>query len=148
MQRRKRFVIGGLVIIGALFYIMYGGMQQAMVYFKLPSELKADKGNTRDKFLRMGGMVVKGSLRTDLKNLAYHFELSDGSASIPVFFKGIPPDLFSEGKGAVVEGRMGADGVFQATTIMAKHAEEYSPHTDPKENYPTRFVPVQESAKK
>jgi len=148
MQRRKRFVIGGLVIVGALFYIMYGGMQQAMVYFKLPSELKADDGNTRDKFLRMGGMVVKGSLRTDLKNLAYHFELSDGSASIPVFFKGIPPDLFSEGKGAVVEGRMGADGVFQATTIMAKHAEEYSPHADAKENYPISFVPVQESAKK
>lgn len=148
MQRRKRFVIGGLVIVGALFYIMYGGMQEAMVYFKLPSELKADDGNTRDKFLRMGGMVVKGSLRTDLKNLAYHFELSDGSASIPIFFKGIPPDLFSEGKGAVVEGRMGADGVFQATTIMAKHAEEYSPHADPKENYPTSLVPVQESAKK
>jgi cytochrome c-type biogenesis protein CcmE len=148
MQRRKRFVIGGLVIVGALFYIMYGGMQQAMVYFKLPSELKADDSNTRDKLLRMGGMVVKGSLRTDLKNLAYHFELSDGSASIPIFFKGIPPDLFSEGKGAVVEGRMGADGVFQATTIMAKHAEEYSPHADPKENYPTSFVPIQESAKK
>jgi len=148
MQTRKRFVIGGLVIVGALFNIMYGGMQEAMVYFKLPSELKADDGNTRDKLLRMGGMVVKGSLRTDLKNLAYHFELSDGSASIPIFFKGIPPDLFSEGKGAVVEGRMGADGVFQATTIMAKHAEEYSPHADPKENYPTSLVPVQESAKK
>ena len=148
MQRRKRFLIGGLVIVGALSYILYGGMQEAMVYFKLPSELTADDGNTRDKLLRMGWMVVKGSLRTDLKNLAYHFELSDGSASIPIFFKGIPPDLFSEGKGAVVEGRMGADGVFQATTIMAKHAEEYSPHADPKENYPTSLVPVQESAKK
>jgi cytochrome c-type biogenesis protein CcmE len=147
MQRRKRFVIGGLVIVGALFYIMYGGMQQAMVYFKLPSELKADDGNTRDKFLRMGGMVVKGSLRTDLKNLAYHFELSDGSASIPVFFKGIPPDLFSEGKGAVVEGRMGADGVFQATTIMAKHAEEYSPHADGKEAAKS-FIPAKEASVK
>jgi cytochrome c-type biogenesis protein CcmE len=147
MQRRKRFVIGGLVIVGALFYIMYGGMQQAMVYFKVPSELKADDGNTRDKFLRMGGMVVKGSLRTDLKNLAYHFELSDGSASIPVFFKGIPPDLFSEGKGAVVEGRMGADGVFQATTIMAKHAEEYSPHLEGEDGYPKNFVPGKESTR-
>ena len=147
MQRRKRFVIGGLVIVGALFYIMYGGMQQAMVYFKLPSELKADDGNTRDKFLRMGGMVVKGSLRTDLKNLAYHFELSDGSASIPVFFKGIPPDLFSEGKGAVVEGRMGADGVFQATTIMAKHAEEYSPYADGKEAAKS-FIPAKEASVK
>jgi cytochrome c-type biogenesis protein CcmE len=148
MQTRKRFVIGGLVIVGALFYIMYGGMQEAMVYFKMPSELQAEESRSRDKFLRMGGMVVKGSLQADVKNLTYRFDLSDGTASIPVLFKGIPPDLFTEGKGAVVEGRMGADGVFQATTIMAKHAEEYSPHADPKENYPTSFVPVQESAKK
>jgi len=148
MHRRKRFLIGGLVIVGALSYIMYGGMQEAMVYFKMPSELKAEEGNPSNKFLRMGGMVVKGSLQADLKDLSYRFELSDGTASIPVFFKGIPPDLFSEGKGAVVEGRIGADGVFQATTIMAKHAEEYSPHADGKEGYPKSFVPAQESANK
>lgn len=148
MQRRKRFVIGALVIVGALSYIMYGGMQEAMVYFKMPSELKAEETSSRDKFLRMGGMVVKGSLQADVKNLTYRFELSDGTASVPVFFKGIPPDLFTEGKGAVVEGRIGADGVFQATTIMAKHAEEYSPHADGKEGYPKSFVPAQESAKK
>jgi cytochrome c-type biogenesis protein CcmE len=148
MQRRKRFLIGGLVIIGALTYIVYGGMQEAMVYFKMPSELKAEESSSRDKFLRMGGMVVKGSLQADLKNLTYRFELSDGAASIPVLFKGIPPDLFTEGKGAVVEGRIGADGVFQATTIMAKHAEEYSPHADGKDGYPNSFVPVQESTKK
>jgi cytochrome c-type biogenesis protein CcmE len=148
MQRHKRFVIGGLVIVGALSYIMYGGMQEAMVYFKMPSELKAEENGSRDKFLRMGGMVVKGSLQADRKNLTYRFELSDGAASVPVFFKGIPPDLFSEGKGAVVEGRMGADGVFQATTIMAKHAEEYSPHSAGQEGYPKSFVPAQESAQK
>jgi cytochrome c-type biogenesis protein CcmE len=78
----------------------------------------------------MGGMVVKGSMHKDLNNLTYRFDLTDGSATFPVFFKGVPPDLFTEGKGAVVEGRIGPDGVFQATTIMAKHAEEYSPHTD------------------
>ena len=148
MRKRKRFLIGGLVIVGALSYIMYGGMQEAMVYFKMPSELKAEESSAKDKFLRMGGMVVKGSLQADVKNLTYRFDLSDGTASVPVFFKGIPPDLFSEGKGAVVEGRLGANGVFHATTIMAKHAEEYSPHADPKEGYPKSFVPAQESAKK
>jgi cytochrome c-type biogenesis protein CcmE len=148
MQKRKRFLIGGLVIVGALSYIMYGGMQQAMVYFKMPSELKAEETSSRDKFLRLGGMVVQGSLKADVNNLTYRFELSDGAAAIPVYFKGIPPDLFTEGKGAVVEGRIGADGVFQATTIMAKHAEEYSPHTEGKENHPNSFVPAQESAKK
>ena len=106
MQRCKRFLIGGLVIIGALSYIMYGGMQQAMVYFKMPSELKADESRSRDKFLRMGGMVVKGSLQADVKNLTYRFDLSDGMASIPVLFKGIPPDLFTRGKR---RGRRGAN---------------------------------------
>ena len=148
MQRRKRYVIGALIIVGALSYIMYGGMQQAMVYFKMPSELKAEESSSRDKFLRMGGMVVKGSLQADVQNLTYRFELSDGTASIPVFFKGIPPDLFTEGKGAVVEGRIGADGVFHATMIMAKHAEEYSPHADDKAGYPKSFVPAQEATTK
>jgi cytochrome c-type biogenesis protein CcmE len=147
MQRHKRFLIGGLVIIGALSYIVYGGMRQAMVYFKTPSEIKAEESGSKDKFLRIGGMVVKGSLRADVKNLTYRFALTDGKASVPVFFKGIPPDLFTEGKGAVVEGRIGADGVFQATTIMAKHAEEYSPHLDGKA--PTKsFIPSKETSAK
>ena len=71
--------------------------------------------------------MVTGSLQKDLRNLTYRFDLTDGNASFPVFFRGVPPDLFIEGKGAVVEGRIGADGIFQATTIMAKHVEEYSP---------------------
>jgi cytochrome c-type biogenesis protein CcmE len=136
-----------LVILGALSYIMYGGMQEAMVYFKMPSELKSEESGSRDKFLRMGGMVVKGSLQADVKNLTYRFDLSDGMASIPVLFKGIPPDLFTEGKGAVVEGRIGADGVFRATTIMAKHAEEYSPHADGKEAAKS-FIPAKEGSTK
>jgi cytochrome c-type biogenesis protein CcmE len=135
------------VIVGALFNIMYGGMQEAMVYFKMPSELKAEESRSRDKFLRMGGMVVRGSLQADVKNLIYRFDLSDGTASIPVLFKGIPPDLFTEGKGAVVEGRIGADGVFQASTIMAKHAEEYSPHLEGEDGYPKSFVPGKESTR-
>ncbi|MGH7827965.1 MAG: cytochrome c maturation protein CcmE [Candidatus Binatia bacterium] len=147
MQKTRRFLIGGLIILGALAYIIYGGMQEAIVYFVTPSELKAKETSSADKFLRMGGMVVKGSLQKDLPNLTYRFELTDGTASIPVFFRGVPPDLFTEGKGAVVEGRI-ADGVFQATLIMAKHAEEYSPHADDKDGgYPKSFVPAKESAK-
>ncbi len=148
MKTNKRFIIGGLVILAALSYIIYGGMQQAIVYFVTPSELKAKETTSADKFLRMGGMVVKGSLQKDLKNLTYRFELTDGSATFPVFFRGVPPDLFTEGKGAVVEGRIGADGVFQATTIMAKHAEEYTPYVDGKTPAAKSFVPAKESASK
>jgi cytochrome c-type biogenesis protein CcmE len=147
MAKGKRFLIGGVIILAALAYMIYGGMREAIVYFVTPSELKAKENGSADKFLRMGGMVVKGSLQRDSQNLTYRFELTDGSATFPVFFKGIPPDLFTEGKGAVVEGRIGKDGVFQATTIMAKHAEEYSPHADGKEAAKS-FVPAKESTAK
>jgi cytochrome c-type biogenesis protein CcmE len=141
MPRRKRFIIGGLVILAALAYIIYGGMQEAVVYFVTPSELKAKETNSSDRFLRMGGMVVKGSLQKDSQNLTYRFELTDGTASVPVLFRGVPPDLFVDGKGAVVEGRLAGDGIFQATTIMAKHSEEYSPPPDGKSAYPHSFIP-------
>jgi cytochrome c-type biogenesis protein CcmE len=141
MAKRKRFVIGALVILAALAYIIYGGMQEAVVYFVTPSELKAKETNASDRFLRMGGMVVKGSLQKDLQNLTYRFELTDGTASVPVLFRGVPPDLFVDGKGAVVEGRLAVDGTFQATTIMAKHSDEYSPPPEGKAAYPHSFVP-------
>jgi cytochrome c-type biogenesis protein CcmE len=136
-------LIGGVIILAALSYMIYGGMKEAMVYFKMPSELRAEESSLKGKFVRMGGMVVKGSLQKDLQALTYKFDLTDGTTTFPVFFKGVPPDLFSEGKGAVVEGRVGSDGVFQATTIMAKHAEEYSPHPDGK-NPSKSFLPAKE----
>ena len=148
MRRNRRFLIGGLIILGALSYIIYGGAKEAIVYFRTPSEVKASGNTFTNQFLRMGGMVVKGSLQKDAKNLTYRFELTDGTASIPVFFRGVPPDLFADGKGAVVEGRIGGDGVLQATTIMAKHSEEYSPPPDSKVAYPHSFVPDKEPQSK
>jgi cytochrome c-type biogenesis protein CcmE len=147
MRRNRRLLIGGVIILGALSYMIYGGMREAIVYFVTPSELKANEHARSDKFLRMGGMVVKGSLQKDLKELTYRFELTDGKTTFPIFFKGVPPDLFSEGKGAVVEGRIGPDGVFQASTIMAKHAEEYSPHVDGQPQAKS-FVPAKEATVK
>ena len=144
MTKGKRFLLGGVVILAALGYIIYGGMQQALVYFKMPSELRAEESSMKGKFVRMGGMVVKGSMEKDLQNLTYRFQLTDGTTSFPVYFKGVPPDLFVEGKGAVVEGRVENDGVFHATTIMAKHAEEYSPHADGKAASKS-FVPAKEA---
>ena len=89
-------------------------------------------------------MVVAGSLQKDSKNLTYRFKITDGVESIPVYFRGVPPDLFSEGKGAVVEGRIGEDGIFMASTIMAKHSEEYSPPHEGKASPPRSFAPGKE----
>lgn len=144
MKKNRRFLIGGVIILAVLGYLIYGGMQQAVVYFVTPSELKA-QGVALDKFMRVGGMVVAGSLEKDLQTRTFRFQITDGAQSIPVYFRGVPPDLFSEGKGAVVEGRMDSDGVFRASMIMAKHAEEYGPHEKGSEPSKTRsFVPAQD----
>jgi cytochrome c-type biogenesis protein CcmE len=141
MKKGRRFVIGGVIIVLALSYLIYGGMREAIVYFKTPTELKAEEQSSKGKFIRMGGMVVQGTMQKDLQSLTYRFEITDGTTSIPIFFRGVPPDLFTEGKGAVVEGRIGDDGIFMATTIMAKHAEEYSPPPENQGAYPHSFVP-------
>ncbi len=142
-KSNRRFIIGGIIILAALSYLITGSMREAMVYFKTPSELMADEGASKGKALKIGGMVLVGSLEKDVKKLTYRFRITDGVESIPVYFLGVPPDLFSEGKGAVIEGRLGEDGVFQATTIMAKHAEEYSPPKNGVHTETRSFVPDQ-----
>jgi cytochrome c-type biogenesis protein CcmE len=124
-RRARRFVLGGVVIALALGGLVLTGVRQSVVYFVTPSELRAATGQAVGRAYRLGGMVVPGSLRVDPGTLRYDFVLSDGKATLPVRFRGIPPDLFAEGRGAVVEGTLGSDGTFQASTIMAKHSEEY-----------------------
>jgi len=126
MMKRK-FIAGGLVIAAAIGYLIYAGVTQSAVYFVTPSELQA--APVSGKAYRLGGLVAPGSLRWEPRTLDLTFTLTDGKASIPVHHKGTAPDLFAEGRGAVVEGRWVADGHFQATLILAKHSEEYTaPH--------------------
>lgn len=128
MRRSRKFLLGGLVIALVLAGLVATGVRQSIVYFVTPSELRA-AGATAGRAYRLGGMVVQGSLRKDPATLRYDFQLTDGKATFPVHFKGIPPDLFGEGRGAVVEGSLAQDGSFHASTIMAKHSEEYrAPH--------------------
>ena len=127
MSRKAKFLGGGLVIVAALAYLVYAGVSQSVVYFVTPTELGA--APVAGKSYRLGGMVLPGSLKWDPKTLALRFTLSDGQASVPVRHRGTPPDLFAEGRGAVVEGTWSRDGYFQASTILAKHSEEYkAPH--------------------
>ncbi len=124
---RTKFVIGGAIIAAALAYMVYAGVTQSAVYFVTPSELQA--APIAGKAYRLGGLVSPGSLRWDPATLDLRFTLTDGKATVPVRHKGTAPDLFAEGRGAVVEGRWAPDGHFQASLILAKHSEEYkAPH--------------------
>jgi cytochrome c-type biogenesis protein CcmE len=127
MSRKGKFVAGGLIIVAAIAYLIWAGVSQSVVYFVTPSELLASP--VPSKTYRLGGLVLPGSLRWEAKSLDLSFTLSDGRASVPVRHKGAPPDLFAEGRGAVVEGSWTPDGYFKASLILAKHSEEYkAPH--------------------
>ena len=115
------------MIAAAIAYLVYAGVSQSVVYFVTPSELSA--APVAGKAYRLGGMVVPGSLKWEARALDLSFTLSDGAATVPVRHKGTPPDLFGEGRGAVVEGSWSPEGHFKATLILAKHSEEYkAPH--------------------
>lgn len=124
---KPKFVAGIAVLALALAYMIYAGVTQSAVYFVTPTELKA--APKAGKAYRLGGMVEKGSVSWKPATLDLSFKVSDGQASVLVRHIGSPPDLFGEGRGAVVEGRWTAEGHFQATQILAKHSEEYkAPH--------------------
>ena len=126
-MRRKKFLLGGGVILLALGYLIYAGVSQSVVYFVTPSELSAQP--VSGKAYRLGGLVSRGSLKWEPRSLDLSFTLTDGKANVEVKHKGTPPDLFAEGRGAVVEGTWNRDGYFNASLIMAKHSEEYTaPH--------------------
>ena len=134
MRGKRKFVIGGAVVVAALAYLVYAGVSQSVVYFVTPSELRS--APVTGKAYRLGGMVKPGSVAWNPKTLELRFTLSDGQASVPVRHTGTPPDLFAEGRGAVVEGTWSGDGYFKAGLIMAKHSEEYkAPHDTSEAGY-------------
>jgi cytochrome c-type biogenesis protein CcmE len=132
--RPTKFLVGGAVILAALAYMIYAGVTQSAVYFVTPAELTASP--VPGKAYRLGGLVAAGSLKWEPRSLDLSFTLSDGRATVPVRHKGTPPDLFAEGRGAVVEGSWMPEGYFKATLILAKHSEEYqAPHGETEAGY-------------
>ncbi len=123
-MKRARVVAALLLVAGSLGYVVAGGLREAVVYYVTPTELEAGRVDVR-RPVRVGGQVVPGSLRRDGSDL--WFSLGDGRAQLHVRFRGHVEGLLAEGQGAVVEGRLGADGVLEAHTVVVKHAEEYRP---------------------
>lgn len=108
--------------IGLVVYAMSGNIN----LFFPPAEVAAGKAPT-GKPIRVGGMVVEGSVQRSDDSLAVAFELTDYEAKVGVVYEGILPDLFGEGQGAVASGALNADGVLVATEVLAKHDENYMP---------------------
>ena len=113
-----------VAVLAAVLLAMWGVRNQAS-FFYTPADIAARKASN-DQAARLGGMVEKGSIQHEPDGVTIRFVVTDGKAETPVLYRGIVPDLFREGSGAVAEGRL-RNGVFVADTILAKHDERYMP---------------------
>ena len=125
-HKRAAAIVLGVVALGVVAALVLGAFKQNLVFFFTPTEIaehKAPQGRT----FRIGGMVEKGSVKRQADGVTVQFIVTDTAKSIPVTFRGSLPDLFREGKGVVAQGQLGADGVFRANEVLAKHDENYMP---------------------
>jgi cytochrome c-type biogenesis protein CcmE len=123
-HKRIALIAGGLAALAIASVLVLQALDSNIAFFVTPSEIAAGKA-PQGKAFRIGGMVKEGSIKRD--NLTVHFVVTDTVQEVPVAYTGILPDLFKEGKGAVAQGKLGADGVFIASEVLAKHDENYMP---------------------
>lgn len=123
-QKRIALIAGGLASLAIAAALALNALDSNIALYVTPSEVAAGK-SPQGKAFRIGGLVKEGSIKRD--NMTVHFVITDTAKDIPVAYTGILPDLFRDGKGAVVQGKLGENGVFAATEVLAKHDENYMP---------------------
>lgn len=127
-QRKQRLLIilFILVVSGLAAGLLGYALKENINLFYPPADIAAGKAPT-GKAIRAGGMVQEGSVQRASDSLVTRFVVTDFSATVTVEYEGILPDLFAEGEGVVASGKLGEDGVFYATEVLAKHDETYMP---------------------
>ncbi len=114
----------GVAALGIAAALVLSAFQKNLVFFFTPSQVAANEA-PQGRTFRIGGMVVRGSLKREGVNV--EFTVTDTAKSMRVTYRGQLPDLFREGKGVVAQGQLGADGMFRASEVLAKHDENYMP---------------------
>jgi cytochrome c-type biogenesis protein CcmE len=117
--------IGILVIGGGVAYFMYQAMQSSWAYYYSVDDFAAAGTSSQGQSFRLAGRVKAGSVERDLQNMTLRFTLAGAQAELPVQYKGVTPDNFTEDREVVVEGRLAAGGVFQADTLMTRCESKY-----------------------
>ena len=126
--RHKRFAMvgAGVAALAIVATLVLTAFQKNLVFFFTPSQVAANEA-PQGRTFRIGGLVEAGSVKRQPDGITVHFVVTDTAKSIPVFYRGVLPDLFKEGKGVVAQGRLDAKGVFEASEVLAKHDENYMP---------------------
>lgn len=145
MRARTKFIAVGVLIATTAGYLMAGAIRQTGVYYLTPSELSArlaTDASLHDVGIKVGANVVPGSIVRQPGGRAMTFDVTDGDVTFPVSYRGLAPDTFTDGVEVVVEGRMGRDGTFQATTVLAKCASRYEAAPSPGGDSPAYPTPA------
>jgi cytochrome c-type biogenesis protein CcmE len=124
-HKRLGFIVVGLAGLSLAAWLVLNALDSNLSYFFSPTEV-VEKKVPEDHVFRLGGMVVDGSLQRG-KELTVRFAVTDTANKVDVEYTGILPDLFDEGQGVIAQGRLGDNGVFVATEVLAKHDENYMP---------------------
>ena len=124
--KRAAWIVAGLAGLGIAAALVLNAFQSNLVFFFTPTQVASNEA-PRDRSFRIGGLVEAGSVARERDGLTVKFRVTDTARTIPVVYVGILPDLFREGKGVVAQGRLGADGTFKASEVLAKHDENYMP---------------------
>lgn len=127
MIRRKRFLIGGIVILLAVAYLGYRGFEGSATYYLTVSEVKEQGGRIAGENVRVNGRVAPSSVDWDAENNILRFVLVDEEKGLSVLYKGIVPDAFKADSNVVVEGGLESDGVFHADAILTRCPSKYAP---------------------
>jgi cytochrome c-type biogenesis protein CcmE len=125
-HKRIAMIAGGLAALGAAAAFVLAAFRENLVFFFTPTQVEA-KAVPAGRAFRIGGMVVPGSVKRRADGVTVQFLVTDTAKDVPVVYRGILPDLFKEGKGVVTQGKLGDDGVFYASEVLAKHDENYMP---------------------
>lgn len=124
-RRPLLLVSVALIALAGFGFMMAGGLDENIVYFVTPSELEDRGASAHEAPVRLGGQVEPGSVHWDAEALDLRFRLTDGHATVDVHATGAPPQMFRDGIGVIVEGRLTRAGVFESTSLMVKHSNEY-----------------------
>ena len=125
-RRRLAFLAFGLAATALAAALLLQALRSNLLFFLSPSQVVSE-GAPRSRAFRLGGLVERGSLQREIDGLGVRFVVTDLAQRVPVSYRGLLPDLFREGKGVVVAGRLQADGSFLAAEVLAKHDENYMP---------------------
>ena len=123
-HKRLTFVVVALCLLGVAAGLVLSALEENIVFFYSPTDI-AEKNVAEGRRIRLGGLVEEGSVKK-AGGAVVNFRVTDLTTVIPVTYKGLLPDLFSEGQGVVAEGTL-QGGVFRADEVLAKHDETYMP---------------------